>query len=277
MSANSRGITTTFGSLDIINTTISGNTGNRYGGGIEIYGSTTTIQHSTIANNSSTESGGGISFFARGIYGYGSTLSLTGNLITGNESPSGPQVFIDPALHPKQDEFNLIGADGDAGVVGFIPDASDIIPGSGVTPAQIIDPELTNNWGPTWTRALIAGSPAIDRVPTSQCEGLLDQRGFPRNVDGDGQPSDAECDIGAYELDPDLPLPTPTVLPTNTPTATPSPTATKIPTATPTATSVSTATPTATSEPTSIPTATATRPAGPDWSAFIPVTVGGRP
>ena len=63
---------------------------------------------------------------------------------------------------------------------------------------------LKNNGGPTQTHALVAGSPAIDAGNPGGCldnSGALlqtDQRGFPRNVDGNGDGT-ARCDIGAVE------------------------------------------------------------------------------
>jgi hypothetical protein len=61
---------------------------------------------------------------------------------------------------------------------------------------------LTDNGGPTWTHALLAGSPAIDAGANP--DGLAgDQRGFgPRTVNG-------VADIGAFELaaTPSLPPP----------------------------------------------------------------------
>ena len=51
--------------------------------------------------------------------------------------------------------------------------------------------------------ATSAISPAIDRAPSADCAaapvGGLDQRGQPRNTDGDGRASANECDIGALE------------------------------------------------------------------------------
>ena len=74
----------------------------------------------------------------------------------------------------------------------------------GVSLAQILRP-LKNNGGPTQTHALVAGSPAIDAGNPGGCRdnsGALlqtDQRGFPRNVDGNSDGT-ARCDIGAVEF-----------------------------------------------------------------------------
>ncbi len=58
---------------------------------------------------------------------------------------------------------------------------------------------LTNNGGPTQTRALLPGSPAVNAGNPAGCTGpfgtqlITDQRGFKR-------PSGGRCDIGAFEL-----------------------------------------------------------------------------
>ena len=51
---------------------------------------------------------------------------------------------------------------------------------------------LQDNGGETWTRALLANSPAIDQGDNSSCP-ALDQRGLSR-------PQGLACDIGAYEF-----------------------------------------------------------------------------
>ena len=132
--------------------------------------------------------------------------------------------------------------------------ATDVIPGLGTTVATVLGP-LADNTGLTQTHALPPGSPAIDKGPSAACSAApvagLDQRGQPRNADGNGAASANECDIGAYELIPSGPVDTPT--PTATPLVSPTPTVTATigpsPTPTATATDGPSPTPTATGEP----------------------------
>jgi hypothetical protein len=77
-----------------------------------------------------------------------------------------------------------------------------------------IDPRLGllgNNGGRTWTRALLAGSPALDAGDPALCVAAYDQRGdgYARSRDGDGDGA-AICDIGAFEVQE---APPPTVTP----------------------------------------------------------------
>ena len=70
----------------------------------------------------------------------------------------------------------------------FTPIASDI---TGQDPLLDV---LADNGGPTHTRALLAGSPALNAVPTGDCHVAEDQRGVAR-------PQGPACDIGAFESD----------------------------------------------------------------------------
>jgi hypothetical protein len=69
---------------------------------------------------------------------------------------------------------------------------------------------LQNNGGPTPTRALLAGSPAIDKCDNAASL-TTDQRGLPRFPAGD-----PTCDIGAFEVQPVVAAPSPTPTPTLT-------------------------------------------------------------
>jgi hypothetical protein len=86
--------------------------------------------------------------------------------------------------------------DGIAGVEGFRPGPTDIVPPAGVQLADILDPALANHGGATRTLALVRGSPAVNAIPASDpsCP-EADQRGVPR-------PQGADCDIGAFERGP---------------------------------------------------------------------------
>jgi hypothetical protein len=231
----SRGVTNS-GSLTIQNSTIAGNTTNFGGGGISNYGGTVAIINSTISNNTANV-GGGVSN-PSGYYGGGS-LTITNSTISGNRANHGGGVYNfgscfynrftgqtfcnnaaltlnrslivgnDATLAPEVENrgivtannFNLFGTNGNAGVSGFTPGPTDIVPG--VSLGQILG-SLKNNGGPTPTHALVSGSPAIDAGNPGGCrnsQGALlgtDQRGFPRHVDGNNDGS-ARCDIGAVE------------------------------------------------------------------------------
>ncbi|MEZ4519269.1 MAG: choice-of-anchor Q domain-containing protein [Chloroflexota bacterium] len=182
--------------------------------------------------------------------------------------------------------FNLFGRNGNAGVVGFSPGAKDIVASVGLS--KILGP-LVDNGGPTLTHALMSGSPAIDRVPDSNCSADpvngVDQRGQPRNVDGNGNVTSKECDIGAYELQPAMsptptatatgsPSPTATQTPVPTTTTTPQPSPTPGATATgqPTPTATVEVSPTATGQPTVTASPTATVTPLP-YGVYLPVTL----
>ncbi|HEV2842955.1 MAG TPA: choice-of-anchor Q domain-containing protein [Chthoniobacterales bacterium] len=184
------GIYTT-GTLAMTNTTISGNSAN-LGGGIRNLGThaihnpgALAITNSTVSGNSASEGGG--------LLGGGQSRNA---IIALNTSANGPDV--NGTL--RSEGFNLIG--NNSGAIIFAQQPSDQIG----TPASPIDPllgPLQNNGGPTFTHALLQGSPALDQGESSGS--TTDQRGFHRPVDfpdianeagGDG------ADIGAFESAP---------------------------------------------------------------------------
>jgi hypothetical protein len=134
------------------------------------------------------------------------TLTLARTLVSGNTASTGPEIDNNGTV--LADNHNLFGVNGTAGVEGFTPGATDIVPPAGVLLPDILDPTLAFNGGPTQTHALVPGSPAIDAggpvcTDTTGDPLTTDQRGRPRMVDGDGDgDGTAACDIGAFEFFP---------------------------------------------------------------------------
>jgi hypothetical protein len=171
--------------LTIENSTISGNSAGRIGGGIWHQGNG-TLTNITISGNIADKRGGGI--YNNSSHG----LTLSRSLISGNQAAAGREIFNPNGGVIFSDNFNLFGADGKGGVKNFTPGPSDIVPPAGMLLSNVLSP-LADNGGPTLTRALVSGSPAIDAVPLADpaCAGT-DQRGVSR-------PQGGGCDIGAFE------------------------------------------------------------------------------
>ena len=177
-----------FGDLAIENSTISSNGGD--GGGGVFNGGHLTIANSTISGNTSNSSGGGVSNFRYThnrkqhhlrqsrqswrwrielrvllLQLFPGILTLNNSLIAGNQAAVAPEIENTWSI-VTANNFNLFGANGNAGVTGFTPGPTDIVPS--VSLAQILGP-LKNNGGPTQTHALVAGSPAIDAGDPNGC------------------------------------------------------------------------------------------------------------
>ena len=225
--ATSGGGIYTSGVLAIINSTISGNTATTDpaggGGGIANVGGWMTIANSTISGNSGSL-GGGIKNLGISVFFPAAIPPITNSTVSGNSAGEGGGIYTETAGDQRSrntiiasntapngpdvkggltsDGFNLIG--NNSGVTISPAQASDQIG----TPASPIDPLLSplqDNGGPTFTHALLQGSPAIDQGESSGA--TTDQRGFNRPVDfpaitnvvgGDG------ADIGAFESAPAL-------------------------------------------------------------------------
>jgi hypothetical protein len=166
--------------------TFSGNSANGgWGGGI-FSGRTLTVTDSTFSGNSASE-GGGIWNFPGSPYLAPGIVRIRNTLLAGNSAPSGGPDISGPITSLGH---NLIG-NGSRGS-GYA--ASDLVG----TAANPIDPKLgplQDNGGPTWTLALLPGSPAIGAGGPTDNE--WDQRGpgYARTVNG-------MTDIGAYEEQP---------------------------------------------------------------------------
>lgn len=161
-----------YGSLTILNSTISGNTAVGFGGGIDNWRGTLTLSSSTV-NENAAQNGGG-------IYNSPDASLLLRNSIVAN-SLSGGDCVSDVTV--TDGGYNLIQNSGVSGC-GFVNSLNNNIVGQD----PLLGP-LQDNGGPTFTHALLPGSPAINAGNTTLA---FDQRGVPRPVG----PAD---DIGAVE------------------------------------------------------------------------------
>ena len=164
------GINVLAGTVTLSHSTVSGNSSVGFGAGIASSGTLTLIS-STISANSATEATGGV---ANGL----GTVSMRNTIIAGNTAPDSPDVSGDLGSLGH----NLIGDT--AGGSGF--HATDFL---NVNP--LLGP-LQDNGGPTFTHALLPGSPALDAGDNAGAP-ATDQRGLSRIVYG-------AVDIGAFEL-----------------------------------------------------------------------------
>ncbi|MBC8078125.1 MAG: right-handed parallel beta-helix repeat-containing protein, partial [Chloroflexales bacterium] len=227
------------GTLTVVNSTISGNMALNYGGGIASSGATSLL-NVTIANNTANSdanafgTGGGVYIYGGGV------LRARNTLIGGNADNSSLSPDPDCSGTLTSEGYNLI-----ENTSGCVIAGSAFGNITGITP--ILGP-LQNNGGPTFTHALLAGSPAID---AGNALGCADQNAVDLTTDQRGFLRTALCDMGAYEYNsPGAPPPTNT--PTRTRTPTPTATATRSPTAT------NSSTPTASPSPTRTATAATT-------------------
>ncbi len=189
----------------IVNSTISGNETVESGGGILNY-STVRLFNTTVANNSTNPA---CEFFAGlvhctsgnggGIKNHG-TLELTNTIVADNtDNTSDDGVVSDCSGTLTSNGFNLIEDTTDCTLIG-----------TSTGNLLNVDPRLgalQNNGGPTLTRALLRGSPAIDAGNPGGCRDendavlTTDQRSSTRPTDGDGD-FEVRCDIGAFEAGP---------------------------------------------------------------------------
>ena len=169
------------GTLNLTNSTISGNSaggGIFYGGGIfndNDIGGTVTITNGTISGNTAQYRGGGIAY----------TVTARNTIIAQNSAGGGVGPDVNGALTSQG--FNFIGNSSGATITPA--QSSDQIG----TPSSPIDPllgPLQDNGGPTFTRALLSGSPAINAGDDAFAP-KLDQRGYLRL---------GISDIGAFEF-----------------------------------------------------------------------------
>jgi hypothetical protein len=207
------------GTLVLSGTTVDGNSAVTQGGGIyNDSAAMTSMTNSTISGNSVTSgSGGGIyndifltyagtinllnctiasnsapSGFGGGITNQNGTVNARGTIIANNTAGGGPDFA--GTLASTGSGYDLFGNSSGLHFSGSPPFGCVF----NVNP--LLGP-LRDNGGPTFTHALLVGSPAID---AGRSIGLTtDQRGAPRPVDdpaiANANPGDGS-DIGAFEV-----------------------------------------------------------------------------
>jgi hypothetical protein len=181
--------------VEVATCSLSSNTSTAYAGGIYSAGNQTgnatlTVNASTFSGNSASQLGGGIVVVAGdGI----STLDIGDTIL--NAGASGVNLYNLGGTITSHG-YNLSSDDGG----GFLAATGDQI-----NTDPMLGP-LQDNGGPTFTHALLTGSPAIDQGKRAAIASLAlntDQRGLPRPVDipgitnatgGDGS------EIGAFEV-----------------------------------------------------------------------------
>jgi hypothetical protein len=173
-----------FGTLTLTNSTVSNNDGalRAEGAGVNNYGGELTIVNSTVTGNVVGQADGG------GLFVYGGMVTLKRSIVSGNSAPTGREIAIKDGTVTANDH-NLFGHSGDAGIEGFTPGATDIVPNE---PLRGILLPLADNGGETRTHALAIGSPALDASPDDAGCPATDQRGSRR-------PRGPACDIGSFE------------------------------------------------------------------------------
>jgi len=222
---NDGGVTGSVAVVTINNSTLSGNYADQYAGGIMNEGNeggqaTVIVTNSTFAENSSCN----CNFFAGAIFNDGNTQPGGAMLEMGNTIFKGgltnPRNIFNQGGVVISDGYNLTN---DAGVLNTNGGIGDFnAPGDQINTDPILGP-LQGNGGPTFTHALLPGSPAIDAGdPNFTPPPFYDQRG-----PGFWRVRNGRVDIGSFEVQqgtPPTPTPTATVTPTPTPTATATPT-----------------------------------------------------
>ncbi|HUT91493.1 MAG TPA: right-handed parallel beta-helix repeat-containing protein [Thermoguttaceae bacterium] len=213
------GIYQSLGTLDIEASTLARNTARTQGGAISLSNATAVLRSATISDNTAPAgggirvSGGALDIYAStivqnhadqsmggGAYVVGGTTRVGNTIIAQNTAPGTGPDFILVIPGSEQGEpvslgHNLVGDD--TGCQGLFVGPGDLVG----TASDPLDPglgPLQDNGGPTHTHALLTDSPALD-AGDNAIAALLDQRGYPRIVDGDGD-GQAVTDIGAYEL-----------------------------------------------------------------------------
>ncbi|HMB22455.1 MAG: choice-of-anchor Q domain-containing protein, partial [Chloroflexota bacterium] len=215
------GAINSMGDLTLINTTLRDNVSSSAGGALISEGPL-TILDSTIYHN---QAGGGGGLMVEGT----SEVNIVNSTITQNQASAGGAIYANGGAEIRIFNSTIAGnAGGELFVNGnvalrlyntalvctagddcyfFNGRSQPILVNSPLNIGTLAEyglGELADNGGPTWTMALLPGSPLIDAGDDASCL-TADQRRVSR-------PQGAHCDIGAYEYEEENLIPTTTTI-----------------------------------------------------------------
>ncbi len=215
--------------VSIYDTTISNND-SQSGGGISLAAapsSSLAVFNATITENSASIIGGGLSL----LMGSGGQNSVTirNTILSGNTAPSSKEAHFISLRSPSDVDIrnNVLGYSANTygqsvNILQFLQNDNIVLTqGTNQATLRTILDSLNDNGGKTMTHALVANSPAIDNglqnsvsgtapffFSTPGCRGEFISLGFGGDYRPDqrgvSRPAGDECDIGAYEYEPNL-------------------------------------------------------------------------
>ncbi len=168
------------------------------GGGIRTGAGSAAITNSTVSDNTAGSGGGG------GIQANIGTV-ISASTFAGNSAPGGTGADVSATLDQTTVKSSILASPGACGASGsgsLVSAGRNLDNGTscgfGTTNGDLQNSNpmlgpLQDNGDPTFTRALLPGSPAID-AGAAVVGVTVDQRGIAR-------PQGAGCDIGAFELE----------------------------------------------------------------------------
>jgi fibronectin-binding autotransporter adhesin len=193
--ANGAGMVASGSSAKITNSTIASNlgravsgaaSGTAVGAGGGIYSNSTSLQllDTTVARNLASGVAHLHTIHGGGLEVASGTTTIEATILGLNSAPAVGGPNCNGTV--KSSGFNVLGSTSGCTFMHKPSDKLNVNPKLGA---------LANNGGPTLTLALLAGSPAIDRIPPVACAVHADQRGVHR-------PQGPRCDTGAFEVHP---------------------------------------------------------------------------
>lgn len=212
------------GLMDIVNTTISGNTASANAGGVWNLDTTNngttrlTIINSSIISNRLTSTasnalGGGIGEFNSGAGRTSNNTVLINTIVKGNQKgPVGGSSTVDyfssngidaagQSMNVEKSFNNIIGGNAPGGLVNG--QNGNIVNGVGV--GTVVNTTLALNGGKTQNHALPTGSPAIDAGLNSIRLVAFDGEALGSDQRNSGRLSGPTIDMGSFELVVNLP------------------------------------------------------------------------